>query len=203
MSPAPLDELTVQKMRLSASEGRAAPFHFFFRPLPKSKGRPPSRLGKTNPIKLASLNGAFQFCRLPASAQPVSLACLMICWDTLTNRNSGKPMTVSLCRRKAIITRTLRTISYRQPFSWDLRRMSKSRRTKRRPSPRSMRLHKQEWGSEEDDVLPEPLPSDDKLPRTVFAVPDWHWGFDALGREDHPGICTASRPATMQATLVK
>jgi hypothetical protein len=60
-----------------------------------------------------------------------------------------------------------------------------------------------EWGSEEDDLPLEPVPSDKQLPGTVFAVPDRHWGFSAVGREDHPGICTAARPKTIQATLVK
>jgi hypothetical protein len=41
------------------------------------------------------------------------------------------------------------------------------------------------------------------LPGTVFAVPDRHWDFEAVGRKDHPGICTAARPETIQATLVK
>jgi hypothetical protein len=61
----------------------------------------------------------------------------------------------------------------------------------------------EEWGSEEDDLPPEPVPSDNELPGTVFAVPDRHWGFVAVGREDHPGICAEARPETIQAILVK
>ena len=78
-----------------------------------------------------------------------------------------------------------------------------SRKTPRRNSPPSKRLYREEWGGEEDDPLPEPVPSDNELPGTVFAVPDRHWGFDAVGREDHPDICTAARPETIRATLVK
>jgi len=37
----------------------------------------------------------------------------------------------------------------------------------------------------------------------VFAVLDRLWGFEAVGREDHPGICTAARPETWHAALVK
>src|SRR4051794_37937701 len=76
-------------------------------------------------------------------------------------------------------------------------------RTTRRTSPPSKPLNKQEWGSEEDDLPPQPEPSDDELPGTIFAVPDTHWGFEAVGREDHPGICTDCRLEGMQATLVK
>jgi len=78
-----------------------------------------------------------------------------------------------------------------------------SRKTPRRNSPPSKRLYREEWGGDGDDPLPEPMPSDDELPGTVFAVPDWLWGFEAVGREDHPDICTAARPETMLATLVK
>ena len=78
-----------------------------------------------------------------------------------------------------------------------------SQKTPRRNSPPSKRLYREEWGGEEDDPLPEPVPSDNELPGTVFAVPDRHWGFNAVGREDHPDICTAARPETICATLVK
>jgi hypothetical protein len=61
----------------------------------------------------------------------------------------------------------------------------------------------EEGEGEEDDPLPEPVPSDNELPGMVFAVPDRLWGFEAVGREDHPGICTAARPKMMLATLVK
>jgi hypothetical protein len=61
----------------------------------------------------------------------------------------------------------------------------------------------EEWHDEEDDLLPEPMPSDNELPGTVFAVPDRHWGFVAVGREDHPGICTEAQPETILAFLVK
>ena len=76
-------------------------------------------------------------------------------------------------------------------------------RVLRRTSPPSKRLYVEEWGSEEDDLPPKPVPSDTALPGMVFAVPDRLWGFEAVGREDHPGICTAARPETRQATLVK
>jgi hypothetical protein len=76
-------------------------------------------------------------------------------------------------------------------------------RVLRRNSPPSKRLDVKEWGSEEDDPLPEPVPSDNELPGTVFAVPDRLWGFNAVGREDHPDICTEARPETINATLVK
>ena len=76
-------------------------------------------------------------------------------------------------------------------------------RVLRRNSPPSKRLDVKEWGSEEDDLPPKPVPSDTALPGMVFAVPDRLWGFEAVGREDHPGICTAARPGTGQATLVK
>lgn len=76
-------------------------------------------------------------------------------------------------------------------------------RVLRRNSPPSKRQYEADWGSEEDDLLPKPVPSDTALPGMVFAVPDRLWGFEAVGREDHPGICTAARPGTGQATLVK
>ena len=72
-----------------------------------------------------------------------------------------------------------------------------------RTSPPLKRLDVKEWGSEEDDLPPKPVPSDTALPGTVFAVPDRLWGFEADGRKDHPGICTAARPGTIHATLVK
>jgi hypothetical protein len=73
----------------------------------------------------------------------------------------------------------------------------------RRPSPQSKRSHIQEWGTGENDDSQDPDPADEDLPGTIFAVPDWHWGFEAIGREDHPGICTAYYVAAMEATLVK
>ena len=76
-------------------------------------------------------------------------------------------------------------------------------RVLRRTSPPSKRLYVKEWGGEEDDLLPKPVPSDIALPGMVFAVPDQLWGFEAVGREDHPGICTAARPETGHATIVK
>jgi hypothetical protein len=78
-----------------------------------------------------------------------------------------------------------------------------SQKTPRRNSPPSKRLYREEWGGKEDDPLPEPVPSDNELPGTVFAVPDGHWVIDAAGRVDHPGICTEARPETIRATLVK
>ena len=76
-------------------------------------------------------------------------------------------------------------------------------RVLRRNSPPSKRLDVKEWESEEDDFPPKPVPSDTALPGMVFAVPDRLWGFEAVGREDHPGICTAARPGTGQAILIK
>ena len=37
----------------------------------------------------------------------------------------------------------------------------------------------------------------------VFAVPDKWWGFEAVGREDHPGACVQELPATREWILLK
>ena len=79
----------------------------------------------------------------------------------------------------------------------------KSGRNSPGSSPPSKRLYRLEWGAEDDAAPPEPQPSDEEFPGTVFAVPDRLWGFEAFGREDHPGVCTAWRPEAWQATLVK
>jgi hypothetical protein len=79
----------------------------------------------------------------------------------------------------------------------------KARRGSVRHSPLSRREYELEWGSHSDESLPEPEPDDDELPGTIFAVPDRWWGFEAVGREDHPGLCTACRPEAWQVTLVK
>ena len=73
----------------------------------------------------------------------------------------------------------------------------------RKATPPSKRRYRLEWSDEDDDVRLEQQPSDDELPGTILAVPDRHWGFEAVGRTDHPGVCTACRTETMQATLVK
>jgi hypothetical protein len=81
-----------------------------------------------------------------------------------------------------------------------------SKRTRQEPrktTPPSRRQFESEWGSAKDEAAPEPTASDAELPGTIFRVPDRHWGFEAMGREDHPGVCTACVPETLQATLVK
>ena len=42
-----------------------------------------------------------------------------------------------------------------------------------------------------------------ELPGTVYSVPDKFWGFEAVGREDHPGICMACNASQRQASLIK
>jgi hypothetical protein len=79
----------------------------------------------------------------------------------------------------------------------------KARRSSVRHSRLSRRQVELEWGSDKDELPPEPEPADDELPGTIFAVPDRWWEFEAIGREDHPGICTACRPEAWQVTLVK
>ena len=37
----------------------------------------------------------------------------------------------------------------------------------------------------------------------VFAVPDKWWGFEAVGREDHPGACVREEAATGDCNLLK
>jgi hypothetical protein len=37
----------------------------------------------------------------------------------------------------------------------------------------------------------------------IFAVPDAWWGFEAAGREDHPGACVQERPKTREWILLK
>ena len=37
----------------------------------------------------------------------------------------------------------------------------------------------------------------------VFAVPDKWWGFEALGREDHPGACVREREVSKDCDLLK
>jgi hypothetical protein len=44
--------------------------------------------------------------------------------------------------------------------------------------------------------------ADDHLGR-VFAVPDAWWGFDAVGREDHPGATVQELPARSEWILLK
>jgi hypothetical protein len=41
------------------------------------------------------------------------------------------------------------------------------------------------------------------LPASVFAVPDKFWGFQAVGRVDHPGVCVDCQPAVSTARLVR
>ena len=38
---------------------------------------------------------------------------------------------------------------------------------------------------------------------SVYRVPDKWWGFQAVGRQDHPGACTGYCGASAQATLLK
>ncbi len=49
----------------------------------------------------------------------------------------------------------------------------------------------------------ETMTENDSLVGTVFAVPDKWWGFEAEGREDHPGACVMERPATHEIDLLK
>lgn len=37
----------------------------------------------------------------------------------------------------------------------------------------------------------------------IFAVPDRWWGFEAVGRDDHPGACVQELPAQHQWVLLK
>jgi hypothetical protein len=79
------------------------------------------------------------------------------------------------------------------------RRLRPNRRSKFPPSKRQYEL---EWGSD-PDVAEEAEIRDEDLPGTVFAVPDRLWGFEAVGRDDHPGVCAACAPEALEATLVK
>jgi hypothetical protein len=78
-----------------------------------------------------------------------------------------------------------------------------SRRGIPKGSPPSKRAFREEWGDEEESVRPEIDPSDEDLIGSVLAVPDRLWRIEALGREDHPGVCTDCQPEVIQATLVK
>lgn len=42
-----------------------------------------------------------------------------------------------------------------------------------------------------------------ELPGSVYMVPDKFWGFQAIGRDDHPGACTRCDAAAALAILVK
>lgn len=56
------------------------------------------------------------------------------------------------------------------------------------------------------EVRDEPHPEPDRredLEGAVFFVRDRAWGFEAPGREDHPGICVAFNPATRYCTFLK
>jgi len=43
----------------------------------------------------------------------------------------------------------------------------------------------------------------DEVVGVVFAVPDKWWGFEAEGREDHPGACVRERMVTQEFELLK
>ncbi len=55
----------------------------------------------------------------------------------------------------------------------------------------------------DEDVSAPKLDATSELPGSVYMVPDKFWGFQAIGRVEHPGICTqCDIPATV-ATLLK
>jgi len=45
--------------------------------------------------------------------------------------------------------------------------------------------------------------SQEELPGSVYKVPDKMWGFDAVGRIEHPGACTSCTPHQRQAVLLQ
>ena len=48
-----------------------------------------------------------------------------------------------------------------------------------------------------------PMSESDDVVGTVLAVPDKWWGFEAVGRDHHPGACVLERPATQEFCLLK
>lgn len=56
-----------------------------------------------------------------------------------------------------------------------------------------------------DQSLEDPIQSydSDDLLGCVFAVPDKWWGFDAEGRDHHPGACVQELPAKRSFVLLK
>jgi hypothetical protein len=49
----------------------------------------------------------------------------------------------------------------------------------------------------------ETMTESDNLLGTVFAVPDKWWGFEAEGREVHPGACVVERESMSEVDLLK
>ncbi len=56
-----------------------------------------------------------------------------------------------------------------------------------------------------DQSLEDPIQSNnsDDLLGCVFAVPDKWWGFEAEGRDHHPGACVQERPAKRDFVFLK
>ena len=73
----------------------------------------------------------------------------------------------------------------------------------RRKTGKKNRLNEDDSFAFDEDVSAPKLDATSELPGSVYMVPDKFWGFQAVGRVEHPGICTqCDIPATV-ATLLK
>ncbi|MDA1055123.1 MAG: hypothetical protein O3C40_32275 [Planctomycetota bacterium] len=67
--------------------------------------------------------------------------------------------------------------------------------------PHEAQLSDSEFGA--DEGMATFIDAERELPGSVYQVPDKMWGFDAVGRIEHPGACTACDVHKRQAVLLK
>lgn len=78
-----------------------------------------------------------------------------------------------------------------------------TRRPKLKASSVPKRQLDKDWGNIGDENSNPSCPTDEELPGTIFAVPDRNWGFEAVGREDHPGVLMNCRSTELSTTFIK
>jgi hypothetical protein len=61
----------------------------------------------------------------------------------------------------------------------------------------------QGWQATDDSRARKDIHAEEDIPGSTYSVPDKFWGFSAVGREDHPGACTACNLTDQLAILLK
>lgn len=56
---------------------------------------------------------------------------------------------------------------------------------------------------DEDTAFSQEVEPLDDLPGSIYRVPDKFWGFEAVGRVEHPGACVSANTRLQQATLLQ
>lgn len=81
--------------------------------------------------------------------------------------------------------------------------LSRNKRFNRDQNRRGKGKRGRDGESDQEELDSSPPISDEVYLGTVYRVPDAWWGFDAVGRNEHPGACTAVQSEAGQAILLK